>query len=104
MTSSDEDRLARLQAQVTDLSELVLTLGGRCMALEVAATNAILNPGTGIKLSTADLLDCVYATLLATSTGAPFLEGFHETAEAIRTARDVVEAVTGGEAVGRAQS
>jgi hypothetical protein len=103
MTSSYEDRLARLQAQVTDLSEMVLTLGGRCMALEVAATNAVLDPGAGINLSTAELLDIVYASLLTMQVSQEHLDGFHKTAEAIRTARDVVSAVTGGGAAGGSQ-
>jgi hypothetical protein len=99
MTDPNEDRLARLQAQVVDLSEAVLTQSGKIMALEVVTTHAVLTPderlAAGIDVSTAQLLERVYASLLTTSVGAQFLEGFHETAETIRTARDVLQAVTG---------
>ena len=83
-----EDRIARLEQQVVDLSELVLGLSGRCLALGVAVGNAPPGPAggspAGTELTTSALLDRVYSSLLAMPVGQHYLDGFTETAGAIR--------------------
>lgn len=99
MTTSNEDRIARLEAQVVDLTEVVQRLGGRSMALEIAAANATIQPGASSVASggptTTELLDRVYASLLATHVASEFLAGFQETAQAISDARDIVDTIEG---------
>ena len=91
--------MTRLEAQVIDLSELILKLSGRCMALEVAAASATIQPGASTAAPgdprTSELLDRVYASLLATGVASEFLEGFQETAQAISDAAQIVNTIEG---------
>lgn len=99
MTTSIEDRIARLEAQVVDLTELVQTLGGRSMALEIAAAVATLQPRTSSESpgcpKTTDMHDRVYASLLATRVAPQFLEGFQQTAQGISEAAEIVNTIEG---------
>jgi len=94
-----EDRVARLERQVMDLSEMVLALSGRCLALGVAVGNSPPRlegcSSAGAAPTTAALLDRVYASLLATHVSSEFLAGFQETAQAISDAAGIIDTIEG---------